>query len=170
MTSPPRASSSSGCGCAAIFDLESAGDFGRVVASVIGQSPNNLDQIIEIDKGTSDGIRVGNPVVNPAGSLIGKITSATSDRARVMLLTDTNYAVLAKIVRPEPLPAPPATTTTTTPAVGATRRRNRHDDVDDLARPRRRPRPHCPLRRRRCPIRSARPDSSSVVASTSHHG
>ena len=123
----------------AIFDLESAGDFGRVVASVIGQSPNNLDQIIEIDKGTSDGIRVGNPVVNPAGSLIGKITSATSDRARVMLLTDTNYAVLAKIVRPEPLPEPPATTTTTTPAVAppaggtgtTTSTTSTTDDLDD---------------------------------------
>ena len=44
------------------------------------------------------------PVVNPAGSLIGKVTQATSDRAQVMLLTDTNYAVLVKIVRPEPLP------------------------------------------------------------------
>ena len=93
-------------------DLESPGDFDRVVASVIGQSPNNLDLIIEINKGTDDGLRVGMPVVNPAGSLIGKVTQATSDRAQVMLITDTNYAVLVKIVRPERLPEPAATTTT----------------------------------------------------------
>jgi rod shape-determining protein MreC len=100
----------------AIFDLESPADFDRVVASVIGQSPNNLDQIIEINKGSDDGVRVGMPVVNPAGSLIGKVTApVTNDRAQVMLLTDTNYAVLVKIVRPEPLPEP-ATTTTTAPA------------------------------------------------------
>ena len=84
----------------AIFDLESPADFDRVVASVIGQSPSNLDQIIEINKGSNDGIRIGMPVVNPAGSLIGKITQVTRDRAQVMLLTDTNYAVLVKIVRP----------------------------------------------------------------------
>jgi rod shape-determining protein MreC len=98
----------------AMLDLESPGDFDRVAASVIGQSPNNLDQIIEIDKGTDDGLRVGMPVVNPAGALIGKVTDATSDRAQVMLLTDTNYAVLVKIVRPESLPAPGSTSTTTT--------------------------------------------------------
>ena len=118
-------------------DLESPGDFDRVVASVIGQSPNNLDLIIEINKGTNDGIRVGMPVVNPAGSLIGKITQATSDRAQVMLLIDTNYAVLVKIVRPEPLPSA-GTTTTTAPAPppAAERRGGCHDDVnhdDDAA-------------------------------------
>jgi rod shape-determining protein MreC len=100
----------------AMFDLESPGDFDRVVASVIGQSPNNLDQIIEINKGTNDGIRVGMPVINPAGSLIGKVTQTTSDRAQVMLITDTNYAVLVKIVRPESLPEPASTLTTTIPA------------------------------------------------------
>ena len=96
-------------------DLESPGDFDRVIASVIGQSPNNLDLIIEINKGTSDGLRVGMPVVNPAGSLVGKVTQTTSDRAQVMLITDTNYAVLVKIVRPEP-PLPTAATTTTAAA------------------------------------------------------
>ena len=35
---------------------------------MIGQSPNNLDLIIEINKGSDDGIRVGMPVVNPAGA------------------------------------------------------------------------------------------------------
>jgi rod shape-determining protein MreC len=100
----------------AIFDLESPANFDRVVASVIGQSPNNLDQIIEINKGSDDGVRVGMPVVNPAGSLIGKVTApVTSDRAQVMLLTDRRYAILVKIVRPEPLPEP-ATTTSTAPA------------------------------------------------------
>ncbi len=96
-------------------DLESPGDFERVIASVIGQSPNNLDLIIEINKGSNDGLRVGMPVLNPAGSLIGKVTApVTSDRARVMLITDPNYAILVKIVRPERLPEP--STTTSAPA------------------------------------------------------
>jgi rod shape-determining protein MreC len=112
----------------AMFNLESPGDYDRVVASVIGQSPSNLDQIIEINKGTNDGIRTGMPVVNPAGGLIGRVTRTSSDRAKVLLVTDTNYAVLVKIVRPEPLPTPSTSTTTATarppgagpPATGAT--------------------------------------------------
>src|SRR5262245_51119439 len=102
-------------GLLAMENLESPGDFERVIASVIGQSPSNLDLIIEINKGSDDGIRVGMPVVNPAGALIGKVTSpVTSDRARVMLLIDTNYAVLVKIVRPESLPTTSTSSTTTT--------------------------------------------------------
>ena len=94
-------------------DLETPGNFDRIIASVIGQSPNNLDLIIEINKGSSSGIRVGMPVVNPAGALIGKVTApVTSDRARVMLITDPNYAILVKIVRPERLPEAASTTTT----------------------------------------------------------
>jgi rod shape-determining protein MreC len=108
-------------GLLAMEDLESPGDFQRVIASVIGQSPSNLDLIIEINKGSDDGIRIGMPVVNPAGALIGKITRVTSDRAQVMLIVDTNYAVLVKIVRPERLPTPATSTTATAsaPAAGA---------------------------------------------------
>lgn len=96
----------------AYFNLESPGGYDRVVASVVGLSPNNIDQIIEIDKGSDDGIRVGMPVVNEAGALIGKVTTpVTADRARVMLITDTNYATGVRIVRPQ---TPPTSTTSTT--------------------------------------------------------
>lgn len=102
----------------AIFGLDSPGSYDRVVASVVGQGPNNLDQVIEINKGSDDGLRVGMPVLDPAGTLIGKVTApVTTDRARVMLITDTNYAVLVKIIRPEPLPPPPTTSTTIPPTV-----------------------------------------------------
>lgn len=100
-------------------DLETPGNFDRIIASVIGQSPNNLDLIIEINKGSSSGIRVGMPVVNPAGALIGKVTApVTSDRARVMLITDPNYAILVKIVRPDRLPEAASTTTTAAVVAG----------------------------------------------------
>lgn len=94
----------------AINDLEFPGSYQRVTAYVVGQTPSNLDQIIEIDKGTNDGIRGGMAVIAAAG-IVGKVTEALPDRSRVMLVTDTNYAVQVKVVRPA---APPTTTTTTT--------------------------------------------------------
>lgn len=105
-----------------MFGLESPGSYERVVASVVGQSPVNLDQIIEINKGSDDGLRVGMPVLNESGELIGKVTTpVTSSRARVMLLTDINYAIAVKVVRPAELPtARPTSTTTTVPAQGTT--------------------------------------------------
>jgi cell shape-determining protein MreC len=47
-----------------LYDLETTGsDIGRTVAQVIGQ-PDAFDGALIIDKGTSDGIGVGQPVVS----------------------------------------------------------------------------------------------------------
>ncbi|MET0663050.1 MAG: rod shape-determining protein MreC [Ilumatobacteraceae bacterium] len=62
------------------------------LAQVVGGAANNIDQIIEINKGQRSGIEVGMPVVNQAG-LIGKVTTVTETSARVMLVTDPRYAV-----------------------------------------------------------------------------
>jgi rod shape-determining protein MreC len=105
----------------AYFGLETPGSFDRVLANVVGQTPNNLDQVIEIDRGRDDGLRVGMAVVSTIG-LVGKITRLEPDRAWVMLITDTQYAVPVKVVRPEvPTTTTIATTTSAPSAVpGAT--------------------------------------------------
>jgi len=103
----------------ALNDLESLSEIPTVVATVVGQSPTNLDQIIEINKGSNDNIEVGMAVVTPAG-LVGKVTPpVTADRARVMLITDSRYAVDVKIVPAVPPPPPTTTTTTTLPGSAA---------------------------------------------------
>lgn len=98
----------------ALNDLPSLGDYESVTVNVVGNSPTNLDQIIEIDQGSNDDIEVGMAVINAAG-LVGKVTSVEPERARVMLITDRNYTVDVKIV-----PATPPTTTTTTTSTTST--------------------------------------------------
>jgi rod shape-determining protein MreC len=94
----------------ALNNLPALSDYENVVATVVGASPTNIDQVIEIDKGRDDGIDVGMAVVSSAG-LVGKITTPLlDDRAYVMLLTDLQYATQVKVVPG----APPRTTTTTT--------------------------------------------------------
>ena len=69
-----------------------------MTATVVGESPSNLDQVIEINKGSDDGIEVGMAVIVGAG-LVGKITAPVlPDPADVMLLTDSRYAVGVKVV------------------------------------------------------------------------
>src|SRR5690606_34878549 len=98
---------------------------------VVGHSPNNLDQVIEINKGRKSGIDVGMAVVNQAG-LVGKVTYATDYTAQVMLVTDARYTVAVKVtsgaegevetptnttpsgLTPEQVEAEGTTTTTTT--------------------------------------------------------
>ncbi len=65
----------------AFYELEFPGDYPRVTAYVVGQTPSNLDQVIEINKGTNDGIHEGMAVIAPNG-LVGKITEALPDRSR----------------------------------------------------------------------------------------
>jgi rod shape-determining protein MreC len=99
----------------ALNNLPALSDYENVVATVVGASPTNIDQVIEIDKGGDDGIEVGMAVVSSAG-LVGKITSPLlPDRAYVMLLSDLQYATQVKVVPG----APPATTTTTSPTTTA---------------------------------------------------
>jgi rod shape-determining protein MreC len=100
-------------------NLPSLSDYPTVVATVVGGSPTNIDQRIEIDRGSDDGIEVGMPVVSADG-LVGKVTTPLlADRAFVMLITDLQYHSQVKVVPGQPPPPPTTTTTTTTTVPGA---------------------------------------------------
>jgi rod shape-determining protein MreC len=73
-------------------------------AQVVGSTPSNFSQTVEINRGRSCGIRVGMPVLNAAG-LIGKVTEVYNERAVVMLITDPAYSLAVKVVN-----TPPTTT------------------------------------------------------------
>ncbi|MCB0968116.1 MAG: rod shape-determining protein MreC [Ilumatobacter sp.] len=96
-----------------LLDIESVANFDLVQASIIGSSPSNFDQRVEISAGSTDGIRVGMPVVNSAG-LVGRITQVNPTTAVVMLATDPQYHVPVKVVAEIPaaeLIEEPVTTT-----------------------------------------------------------
>ena len=80
----------------ALYSLPSLSGIDTEVARVVGYAANNLDQVIEINKGSSSGIEVGMAVVNQAG-LVGKVTQVTRSSARVMLVTDGRYSVAVKV-------------------------------------------------------------------------
>jgi rod shape-determining protein MreC len=80
----------------ALYSLPSLSGIDTEVARVVGAAANNLDQVIEINKGSASGIAVGMAVVNQAG-LVGKVTQVTRTTARVMLVTDSRYSVAVKV-------------------------------------------------------------------------
>src|SRR3954464_15964292 len=65
--------------------------YGPVDASVYLHSPSSWYQSLQINKGTSDGVKEGDPVINGAG-LIGKVETATGGSAVVTLITDPEFA------------------------------------------------------------------------------
>jgi rod shape-determining protein MreC len=70
-----------------------------VTARVIGRSPTIWYSTINIDKGSSAGVRVDQPVITGEG-LIGKVTAVTRGAAQVTLITDRSSGVSAMVVSP----------------------------------------------------------------------
>ena len=89
----------------ALNGLPTLAGINSCTAQVVGDSPSNFAQTVEINRGSECGIKVGMPVLNAAG-LIGKVTDVFQKRSVVMMITDPNYSLAVKVVN-----SPPTTTT-----------------------------------------------------------
>ena len=77
-----------------------------VTARVIARAPNVWYSSIKIDKGSSDGVELDQPVIAAAsgdasptdGGLAGKITKVTGGTAEVTLITDASIGVGAQVM------------------------------------------------------------------------
>ena len=72
-----------------------ASDQTFIAGQIIASKPSNLRQIIAIDRGKSDGLKTGMPVVTEGKTLVGTITRVDSHNAWVTLVTDVDSAVSA---------------------------------------------------------------------------
>ncbi len=65
----------------------------RVTAPVLLRDPAPGRQVLLIGRGTRDGVRPGQPVLGPGATLVGIVTAADEQRARVRLLHDEDSAI-----------------------------------------------------------------------------
>jgi rod shape-determining protein MreC len=70
-------------------------DYAPKTGRVIFQSPTVWYATIRVDKGSDDGVKVGQPVVNEE-ALIGRVTEVIGGAAQVTLITDTTMKVPAR--------------------------------------------------------------------------
>jgi rod shape-determining protein MreC len=66
---------------------------GRTVANVIGA----VDAALIIDKGTGDGVVVGQPVIDTNGYVVGSVTSASPGSATVIPITAARQGVTVQV-------------------------------------------------------------------------
>jgi rod shape-determining protein MreC len=94
-------------GLVGLSDEQSFPDGTRpVTARVIARSSNVWYSSIKIDKGSSDGVRIDQPVIAASsdepgptdGGLAGKITRVTDGNAEVTLITDASIGVGAQVM------------------------------------------------------------------------
>lgn len=70
-----------------LYDLEATGsELGRTPAQVIGQ-PDAFDGALIIDKGSSDGVVVGQPVIDTSGYVVGSVEQVTAFSATIVPIT-----------------------------------------------------------------------------------
>ncbi|MGD9932205.1 MAG: rod shape-determining protein MreC [Dehalococcoidia bacterium] len=68
----------------------------RVAANVVHRESSPFTDVLSIDRGSSDGIRVGMVVLSAQGSLLGSVIDVFSDRSFVRLITDSRSRVVAE--------------------------------------------------------------------------
>ena len=82
----------------ALLQLRSGYDFETVASAVIGRDSQEFRRLIILDKGTNDGIRVGDVVIASGGGLAGRVSEVGADAASVVLLTDAESTVIGQLV------------------------------------------------------------------------
>jgi rod shape-determining protein MreC len=68
-----------------------------LTAKVIARSPTVWSEAVQIDAGSSDGVRVNQPVVTNGG-LAGRVSSVTGGTATVTLIVDSSSSVSAQVL------------------------------------------------------------------------
>ena len=76
--------------------LESSG-FQAVIARVIGKNPEPSRQVIILNKGSKDGIKVDFPLITDEGIIVGKISQIKSNSAEAVLINDSASRIAALV-------------------------------------------------------------------------
>jgi rod shape-determining protein MreC len=78
--------------------LDFVGSIPTVAAQVVDLGSANFEQSVEINRGTANGVAIGEPVVT-AGGLVGKVTAVSARLATVTLIDDPSSVVGVRVVR-----------------------------------------------------------------------
>lgn len=72
--------------------------FNLLLSKVIGTDVNPLKQVLVLDKGTKEGVAVGQTVIDEKG-ILGQVINVYPDTSRIMLISDDQQSVAVTIKR-----------------------------------------------------------------------
>jgi rod shape-determining protein MreC len=81
-----------------LMDLQKQVSFKTLPVEILFNPPNPISQRIVINRGSSDGLKLGNPIANDAG-ILGQVVRIYDHSAEVSLLEDRDFAVPVQIAR-----------------------------------------------------------------------
>jgi rod shape-determining protein MreC len=81
----------------ALLGAKNGSSFHTIAATVIARERPEIGRIMTIDRGTSDGLAVGDVVIAAGGAVAGRISDASPTTAHVTLLSDPSSTVTGMI-------------------------------------------------------------------------
>ncbi|MDQ3448969.1 MAG: rod shape-determining protein MreC [Chloroflexota bacterium] len=80
-----------------LLGIRASLDYDTLAAEVIGRQVSPSERIAVLDRGTDDGVAIGDPVLAGEGALVGSVMEASSNRSVVLLLNDTRSVVIGLV-------------------------------------------------------------------------
>ncbi len=81
-----------------LLQLRNGFEYETVAATVIGRDSSEVQRRITLDRGTSDGISIGDVVIAGGGALVGRVVEADSTSATVQLISDSASTVIGQLL------------------------------------------------------------------------
>jgi rod shape-determining protein MreC len=81
-----------------LMDLQNHLSYKTLPVEILFNPPNPISQRIVINRGSNDGLKLGNPIANDSG-ILGQVVRIYDRSAEVSLLEDRNFAVPVQVAR-----------------------------------------------------------------------
>lgn len=80
----------------ALLQLRAGFEYETVTAQVIGRESSEFRRLVVIDRGTADGIALGDVAVTSGGALVGRVVEVGGNSAAILLINDTSATVVGQ--------------------------------------------------------------------------
>ncbi|HEU4673763.1 MAG TPA: rod shape-determining protein MreC [Candidatus Limnocylindrales bacterium] len=81
----------------ALLQLREGLEFKTLAARVVGRDSSELRRVVTLDRGSVDGVAVGDSVVAAGGALAGRVVDVGASFAHVLLMNDTTSTVVGQL-------------------------------------------------------------------------
>jgi len=81
----------------ALLQLQAGFDHQTTATAVIARESSEFRRLVVVDKGTDDGISVGDVAVAAGGALVGRVVEVGPSSAKIVLLTDPGSTVIGQL-------------------------------------------------------------------------
>ena len=82
----------------ALLQFRNGFEYETVAAAVIAREPSEFRRTVTIDRGTDDGVSVGDVVVAAGGAVAGRVIEVGRTVARVLLISDPEATVIGQFI------------------------------------------------------------------------